>query len=537
MFAPQRQNLQAETLLAPIKGVDARENMANMDPLKCIFMYNIMPKDFGAKVRQGYREWANGFTGVDGTRTLMTFLGLAEDESEDRLFACTSEGIFDVTADGEVTPTQVVTWPIQGTGAGLTIFTQFTTAAGAFLLVADGDNGYYTYTGSTETWTEVPAGGGGVTGPGDPRNFAFVTVWKNRVWFVEKSSGIAWYLPTGAFLGTATAFEFGNKFRYGGHLVGIWNWTLDGGDGIDDYLVAISEGGDALVYRGTDPAQAAEFGEVGSWFVGAMPFGRRVASDFGGDLMVLSIYGVTSMSDLLQGQTVGTEENYLTAAVSPYIRSVMLDSRELQGWEINANPQEGIIIIDTPTRVGQAPLQFIMNMGTNAWGFWRDIPLSTMVPWHSGFFFGSQDIDRVWVFSGDADKVYLDPDTDGPPITINWSMLSAYSSYGLPAMQKISQFLRPVFAADAEPAYEIVARYDFDIREGDSSPIFTGGSDSAWDVGTWDLALWAGGNVSQVNPLGSSGMGRYIAYALRGSSSRETTLVAVDSLYTPAGFM
>ena len=116
-------------------------------------------------------------------------------------------------------------------------------------------------------------------------------------------------------------------------------------------------------------------------------------------------------------------------------------------------------------------------------------------------------------------------------------MLSAYSSYGLPAMQKISQFLRPVFAADAEPAYEIVARYDFDIREGDSSPIFTGGSDSVWDVGTWDLALWAGGNVSQVNPLGSSGMGRYIAYALRGSSSRETTLVAVDSLYTPAGFM
>ncbi len=537
MFQAQRQNLKAETMLAPIKGVDARENMANMDPLKCIFTYNLMPKDFGATVRQGYREWANGVTGVDGIRTMMTFHGLAAGETEDRLFACTSEGIFNVTTDGETTPTQVVTWPIQGVGAGLTIFTQITTAAGAFLLVADGDNGYYTYEGSTETWTVVPSGGGGITGPADARDLVFVTIWKNRVWLVEKNSGIAWYLPTGSFLGTAVAFEFGNKFRYGGQLVGIWNWTLDGGAGVDDYLVAISEAGDVIVYQGTDPAQAAEFAEVGSWFIGAMPLGRRVASDFGGDLLVLSSYGVTSMSDLLQGSTVGSTDNYLTAAVAPYIRDVMSDSRELQGWEINANPHEGIIIIDTPTRVGKAPIQFVMNMGTNAWGFWRDIPLSTMVPWHNGFYFGSQDLNSIWFFTGDVDKAYIDPDTDGPPETINWSMLSAYSSFGMPALNKVMQFMRPVFAGDSQPTFEIVTRYDFDVRETEVAPIFSQGLAGVWDVGSWDVAIWGGGNISQDNPTGVAGIGRYVAYALRGSSSAPTTLIVVDALYAPAGYL
>ncbi len=537
MFAPQRQNLQAATLLAPVKGVDARENMAAMDSLKCIFTYNLMPKNFGLTVREGYREWGNGVTGVDGVRTMMSFQGIAADEVDDRLFACTSEGIFDVTTDGNTAPTQVITWPVQGEGAGLTIFTQITTGAGAFLLVADGDNGYYTYEGSTGTWTAVPAGGGGITGPADPRALVFVTIWKNRVWLVEKESGSAWYLPIGSFLGNATEFEFGNRFRYGGQLLGVWNWTLDGGAGIDDYLVAISEGGDVLVYQGSDPANVSSFGEVGSWFIGAMPVGRRVASDFGGDLLVLSSYGVISMSSLLKGSTIQADDNYLTAAVGPYIRIIMSDSRELQGWEINANPQEGIIIIDTPSRAGQAPIQFVLNLSTNAWGFWRDIPLSTMTPWHGRFYFGSQDLNSIWIFDGDADKVYIDPETDGEARTIDWSMLSSYTSFDKPALNKVMQFLRPVFAGSSQPSFEIVTRYDFDISEATLSPIFTQGVDAVWDISAWDSAIWGGGNVSQENPQGAAGIGRYVAYALRGSSSSPTTLVVVDALYTPAGYL
>lgn len=532
VFQAQKSSLKAESMLAPINGVNASENMAAMGATNCIYTFNLMPKNFGSTVRAGYREWANGVTGADGVRTMVTFLGLASNGAEDRLFACTSEGIFDVTIDGTTSPIQVVTWPVQDPFAGLVIFTQYTTAAGAFLLLTDGANGYYTFEGSTNTWTEET-----LTGPGDARDLAFVTVWKNRVWFVEKNSGSAWYLPVGSFTGTATEFEFGNKFRYGGQLVGLWNWTLDGGNGIDDYLVVISEAGDLIVYQGTDPAQAAEFGEVGAWFIGAMPFGRRVASDFGGDLMVLSSYGLVSMNDLLKGSTIGGDERYMTTPIAPYIREVMSDSRELQGWEINADPEEGIVIIDTPTRAGKAPIQFVMNMGTKAWGFWRDVPLSTMVPWRGGFYFGSQDQNSIWKFSGSVDHARLDPDVDGPATTINWSMLSSYSSLGAPASNKLLQFMRPVFSSDAEPAFEIVPRFDFDVREGSTNPIATTGVAGRWDIDSWENAVWGGGDVSQDNPTGVSGMGRYVAYALKGSSSVRTTLVAVDVLYTEAGLL
>jgi hypothetical protein len=43
-----------------------------------------------------------------------------------------------------------------------------------------------------------------------------------------------------ALYGTVTSWDFGSKFKHGGNLVGLWSWTVDGGIGIDDYLVAIA---------------------------------------------------------------------------------------------------------------------------------------------------------------------------------------------------------------------------------------------------------------------------------------------------------
>ena len=81
----------------------------------------------------------------------------------------------------------------------------------------------------------------------------------------------------------------------------MYNWSLDGGDGIDDYLVVVGSSGDVSVWQGTDPK--SDFGTVGSWQIGDIPYGRRIGVEYGGDLFLLSIYGLISLSSLLNGQT------------------------------------------------------------------------------------------------------------------------------------------------------------------------------------------------------------------------------------------
>ncbi|HAM41754.1 MAG TPA: hypothetical protein DCP69_10590, partial [Candidatus Omnitrophica bacterium] len=175
--------------------------------------------------------------------------------------------------------------------AGFGTVTAYTTVGGKFLMYADEVNGLYCYTEGTATWAKVASGtGAGQISGIDPANIAFVTSWKNRIWFVERNSTRAWYLPIGQIAGVAASIDFGNRFKYGGQLVGVWSWTVDGGSGVDDYLVGISTAGDVLVYAGSDPT--VDFTVRGSWFIGKVPSGRRIATDVGGDLLLLTAQGI-----------------------------------------------------------------------------------------------------------------------------------------------------------------------------------------------------------------------------------------------------
>ena len=124
---------------------------------------------------------------------------------------------------------------------------------------------------------------------------------KLRIWLIERNSNKAWYLPIRAVSGDATEFFFGSKFRHGGELVGLYNWTVDGGTGRDDHLIAISREGDVIPWTGEDPADAMTWTSTGVFFIGRIPAGRKVAAEYGGELFMLSYLGLTTLSDLLRG--------------------------------------------------------------------------------------------------------------------------------------------------------------------------------------------------------------------------------------------
>lgn len=530
----QSQTSQPETIIAPIKGMDAIVPIARMPETSCIFCRNILPEDAGMEVRDGYVEWANGWTG-DPARTVITFEGNLD--SEDQLWVANAEGIWNVTTEGTTAPVQELVWPSSVGNAGICSYVNFTNDGNErFILLCDGENGYYVWTQTTGLWTVGSFSGGSI----DVGLLNFVMIWKKRVWFVERDSANAWYLPVASFSGVATPFNFGDQFRFGGSLVSLHNWTLDGGAGIDDHLVAISGAGDVIIYQGTDPAATnpPDFGLIGSWYVGELPAGNRVASEFSGELYVLSVQGLLPMSKVLNGAfNEGKEGSYITAKISPLVRSVMDEAVRDFGWHVHIHPKQSLLYINTPPRTSKPQIAFTLYFGTDAWGTIADLNKSHTANWQGEVYWTDINLNKIYVQKGNVDAVYLDQEADGLPQAIDWQLLTSYQSYGHPAVYKRCQYIRPMFIGGGTPAYNVVAFYDFDIKELTSPPSLIGTKDGIWEDGVWDIALWGGNLEVTDNPRGANGMGRHIAINIRGRTSESSVLVGFDVITDSGGMM
>lgn len=509
---------------APAGGINSLDNLAELTKNDAVFLINLVAAPRGSTSRDGYREWCTN-VGSDGVRTVIPYVGSTT--AQDKLFACAGDGIYDVTTSTDA-PTLLISFAVADDHSGRGVWTNFVNTAGAyFCLYTDETNGYYVYTESTGLWAKIAMGGGATQISGaDPATFVSVLIWKSRVWFVQKDTGFAWYTAIGALFGAVTSFNFGNKFQHGGDLRAQYNWSVDGGEGVDDYLVSIGGGGDVIVYKGTDPGAAATFDQRGQYFVGPPPAGRRLAGTFGGDLYILSSFGIIPITLLLSGQAISEETNKVSRKITPLINADMQLYRTQIGWEIRYLPTQNLLMVTTPKQDSLDYKQYVQNMDTRGWAFYRDFPVFTGDTWHGLYYHGTED-GIVYVHTGDIDNVLLDDSESGDEI--DWSMLSSYQDYGLPAANRVATLIRCTFITALAPAYVAVAKYDYDMTEPLMTPLVAPNpSGSVWDVALWDVGLW-GGSVVTINPLsGAGGIGRSLAVWVRGNSRTKTILIRTD---------
>lgn len=666
---PQQQRTRGYTLNAPMGGINTVAPAGQMPPSDCLALDNMIPYQFGLRVRSGFADWfvgirytdAYGTVKFDEVRTVLPFNGSQDDGSSDRLFAVTRRGIYDVTTKADdptvyVDETDAVfAFPTVTYYAGLGIATAFTNGAGEhFLAYCDGSNGYILYRESTDTWEKIEkspdvawapgtvyadgaqivnkgltykcvgagtsqpswkaltayvvgdkvvnglglyectspgtsAEAGGPTGIGageadgtvtwtylslsgplgsgstivdgtvtwdnfpsiagaNPSSFRFVMQWKNRLWFVPQDSQDAYYLEIGAFAGQAHKMIFAPRFKYGGALVGLWSWTLDGGQGVDDLLVAISRSGDVAVYAGTNPAYAETFGLKGVWWVGPVPPGRSIASDFGGDLFILSRVGCLPLSRLVAGGLIRDPNMYETAKVANLFNKLMSDRGGVAGWAMSQHPDDNLIVINVPALPGGEPEQLVMSLATKGWARHRGVPIVSMTTWHGKLFFGTSD-GRVCLSTGSADSG-LSAElvnygewseweyADAGPQDIDFALQTSYQTLGQP-VNKRCHMARPYFITNGSaPGYSVEARYDYDL-----DPIALanvpaiGVATNGWGQGNWDVALWDDGIGTANRKRGTTGMGTAVSIVLRGTSFANTTLVSIDTLIDTGGLL
>lgn len=534
---PVKQVTKVHRYPAPIKGIDTRASVSVADPLNCLYTFNLVPYDYGMRVRQGYREYVLDVdlgAGV-GVHTIIPFEGVIEDGSGDRLFAATNEGIWDVSTF-DTAPTIKTTFLDQSSEAGYGVYAHYVDGSGDDIMYyADSRNGLFAYDPIGDTWAQAT----GINGP-VIENVNFIVSHKQRLWLCEEGSQSAWYLPVGSNSGTATEFFFASKFKHGGALVGLYNWSVDGGDGIDDYLVAVSRAGDVLPFQGADPSSADTWSLVGTYYIGKVPRGPNFATEHGGEMFLLSSYGIVGMNDLLKGVNnvsgiIDPESNPMSAKIAGWLRERVIRTIDQFGWAVRIAPSDGSLIVNSAKEAGISQLQFVYNISTGGWGQWRDVPMTCFDNYQGFIAFGDVD-SRILYMDSNTDNITITPpegrlNGDG----IRFSTLTGYHGLGTEGIYKQVKLIRPDFIAKSVPSFKCQARYDYDLNEivPGSISVVPGGE---WDDGRWDDAVWGSNAFFGVSGVqGTWGTGRYIAVAMAGESRADTRFVGWDVLYSTGG--
>lgn len=352
---PRAQTL---TVPAPIGGLNARDALALMPATDAVTLNNWFPGTTSVNLRSGYELWSTGYPAA--VESLMTYNGPTASKlfaaSGTAFYDATLQaavgaaavsglanarwqhsnmgtpgGQFLVCVNGTDYPQEyngtswvkyadvgaqtISTITRVGTLATLTTAAPHGLATGNQVTISGttpaGFSGTYiiTVTGaSTFTYVMAVDPGGNATVMGtylplaitgvDPRKLIHVNMYANRLFFIEKDSPRAWYLPVSSISGAASQLDFSALMSEGGYLMAMATWTIDNSNGVNEYALFITSEGEVIMYSGTDPSVAANWVKNGRYRIGR-PVGRRCYMRVSSDVVLITTDGFMPMSKII----------------------------------------------------------------------------------------------------------------------------------------------------------------------------------------------------------------------------------------------
>jgi len=501
---------QVESLPAPLGGWNARDSYANMDPMDAVTLENMFPTVSSVTLRGGYSKWA---TGLDGqVQSIFVYSGGAVNKA----FAVTSTGkLYDVTAGGAV-GSPVLT----SLGNGNWEYTNITTPGGSFLYATNGIHAPLLYDGTN--WTSITSSSTPAITGVTTTSLVNVLLFKNRIWFIEKNTLKAWYLPTTSIGGAAQYLDLSSICSYGGHLVDFDTWTIDGGYGIDDMLAFITNNGEVIVYRGTDPASASTWSLTGIWKFGS-PISSRAMLKWGGDLLILTYDGLLPMAQAMQSDRLDPRialSDKIQGAIAAATTAYGGDHTAV-GWQVVYSAKNNAVMINVPVADGQQQ-QYVMNTITKSWCNFTGWNANCWDTYNDDLYFGSNGyVAKAW------DNTYSD---NGANIFTN--TIQAFNYMGSRGVKKYFTRARPNIFTNGSPSVFVGANIDFNVLDNSAPLTYTASIYGLWDSGKWDQSLWGGDLNITNNWLGITGIGYCIGLQVKTSSSTlQIQWAATDVVY------
>jgi hypothetical protein len=504
-----RQRSTIVNLPAPYGGWNARDSLVAMPPEDAIRLENFISDAGRVHLRNGYTSHATGV----GTRvdSLMEYSG----PTGAKLFAASSGGaIFEVTATA--TATSLVT----GLTNGKFQHVMHGPPAGSYLVVCNGEAAPHMYDGSTWATASVTGCTAGSS------TFIHVTTHQSRLWFAQKNTLDAWYLPVASISGAAQRLQLGPFCRKGGYLQAIASWTRDGGAGMDDQIVFITSEGEAVLYSGTDPTSSTLWAKVGTFTI-PEPIGRRCFAQIGADLGLITSQGVVPLSSILPLSATGASKVAATDKINRAFESAYRNSSALFGWQVIEDNREKLLIVNVPVVENSELEQFVMNVKTGTWSRFTGIDAQCWSTFGDQLYFGGTN-GTVYRYGGVHDDV-------GEPIT--GICRGAYTNLGVPNTKQF-QMARPNMLAPTGLVPGIAVTVDYDDRMPTvvASTVDTPGG--LWDTFLWDTTDWATSEIGLVKDWQTvNGVGSVVSVATEVIVTDEIEFNSVDIMFEVGGYL
>jgi len=357
-------------------------------------------------------------------------------------------------------------------------------------------------TGTYSTFQGVYSINFAITGI-NSNKFIHVNLFKNRLYFTEEGSMRVWYLPVNSIAGEASQLDFGGIARNGGYIQGMATWTIDAGEGADDYAVFVTSMGEIIVFNGTDPDSATTWALKGVWQLGFV-FSRRCFYKFSGDILLLTQDGLVPLASALQSSRLDPRVNLTDKIYYAISQAATLYGINF-GWQIAYYASENMLIINVPVNAGIQ--QYVMNTISKSWASFSGFNSQCWELSSDQMYFGADGyVGHFW-------NAYSDNGSN-----INAEVQQAYSYFDARGQLKRFTMIRPIFQTDnGIPGVLAGINVDFDTQNNLGTVSFNAQNAQigSWDNAIWDESQWGGALSITKSWQGVTGIGYSGGVAMR----------------------
>lgn len=475
---------------SPTEGWDAISPLSSMDPKRAPILDNWVPRPGWVELRQGRSPWYFGLADA-AVETLMIY----RSPTTQKMFAACGTAIYDVSfigaATADVTSLSNSRWQ----------YVNFTPAGGTPIIqCVNGADTLRQYDGSS--WT-VPS----ITGlPGSVPTSAIFNIYaqKRRLWYLLNQSTVAAFMPTDAISGAiAGTLDMGALWTKGGYLVAMSDWTVDGGNGPQDYAVFMSSRGQVSIYAGTDPTSSTAWTLVGTFDL-APPLGTRCMTKIGSDVGVITQQGVVPLSQALPFDPSADRSVAITARIQNAMAQASVTAGMNFGWQLLSFPNQQLAVLNVPLAENASQVQYVMNALTGAWCRFTNWNANCFEIFNDNLYFGDND-GNIWLaYSGGTD--YDEP--------ILADMQCAFNYFDDPGRTKRMTMVQPLMIASGVVIPFMGVDEDFATASLSAPLTFVSGG-SLWDVAVWDVDVWSVLQVTLKNWLSVQAIGHALAIRMQ----------------------
>lgn len=506
-------------LPAPVLGWNARDSLDGMPPGFGVQLDNFIPYNGYVSLRGGSRLVEDEFGAPVQT------LARWADATNEKVLAGANGQIWDVVFGSKTS-----------LGSGFTVNdwqwdnTKGARGTGAKLYLVNGVDTPQVYDGTTlaaVTWAAKS---------GQPAltidNLQNIRISKDIIFLAERNELGFWHSDKGNVAPNSELswFDLGTILPEGGELVSIASYTLEGGDGPDDYTVFVASTGWTALYRGNDPAQATEWSLVGVYTLGKA-LGRRCTLEIAGDVIVLTVNGYISMRQFIQIGGLERQSFAFNDNIQPEVVRQTIAYKGEFGWQAVLVPDLTVALFNVPQSSGNF-VQHVVNTQTGAWGRLKSLNAQSWLVTNELLLLGTTD-GKILT----ANEPGIGTDVDNSAIV--GEAMTAFSYLGQRGVRKLFQMYRPIIETQGEVSVQMTVGIDFDLNTTSPAPAGASGETSAvWDDSDWDVGEWAGAARTRTDWFTIGRLGYAVAVKLIVESTGDTCRwKSTDISHTPGGLL